>query len=207
MERTWASCSEVGQRNVVADGDTGSRKDVLVEIFTREYLRLIKIGEMISGEKLCSKDALETEGILFKVRLLKGKKCGFQAYIEDTLHPRCGLLGSAWCEVSDTVMKVPLSSLSCFLMSMLWRQAERPLQKKKKWEINVFGWERAYVGRFLQGWVLAFVAHSENFQEARTQLWFRLSPYSSKAWSGVSIGEPGRTSEEGGEKGSRERLQ
>ena len=31
MDRTWKKCcSEVGQRNVVADGDTGSRKDVLV---------------------------------------------------------------------------------------------------------------------------------------------------------------------------------
>lgn len=62
MERTWKNCSEVGQRNVVADGDTGSRKDVLVEIFTREYLQADKIGEMISGEeKKKAKDAQETE--------------------------------------------------------------------------------------------------------------------------------------------------
>lgn len=49
MERTWKKCcSEVGQRNVVADGDTGSRKDVLVgDAILESICRLIKMEEMI----------------------------------------------------------------------------------------------------------------------------------------------------------------
>lgn len=51
MERTLKKCcSEVGQRNVVADRDTGSRKGVLVgDAILESIYRLIKMGEMIQG--------------------------------------------------------------------------------------------------------------------------------------------------------------
>lgn len=49
MERTLKKCcSVVGQRNVVADGETGSRKGFLVgDAMLENICRLIKVGETI----------------------------------------------------------------------------------------------------------------------------------------------------------------
>lgn len=117
-------CSEVGQRNVVADGDTGSRKDVLVgDLLLESICRLIKIGEndpvVIKKKKKPRMHRKQREYFFSEAPSEGARSVGFRPKRRHTSSTvSVGSAGKVGGLVEGMIMEEFLLDCSCFLMSI-----------------------------------------------------------------------------------------